>query len=69
MTKVILQNFLAFLNVQERKIQELELFFEKSHSSLRELGISRNTMTKLCHDVIEQEQRAQEALQRKEAGL
>jgi hypothetical protein len=59
---------MAFLNVQERKIQELELFFEKSHSSVKELRISRGTLTKLCHDLIEQYQ-AQKLSQKKDAGL
>jgi hypothetical protein len=39
MTKDILQNFLAFLNVQERNLQDLDTFFEKSHNSLAELRI------------------------------
>jgi hypothetical protein len=63
MTDVILQNFLAFLNAQKRNLEDLETFYEKNRISLGELGVSRDTMAKLCHDVIEQ--KSQEALQKK----
>jgi hypothetical protein len=61
MTKDILQNFLVFLNNQKRNVEDLETFFEKSYGSLRELQSVNRTLTKLCHDMIEQ----QEALQKK----
>jgi hypothetical protein len=61
MTIDILQNFLVFLNNQKRNSEDLETFFEKSYGSLAELRSVNRTLTKLCHDLIEQEQ----ALQKK----
>jgi hypothetical protein len=54
MTSDIIQNFLAFLNVQETNLRDLETFFEKTHISLRELRISKDTLTTLCHNVAAQ---------------
>jgi hypothetical protein len=56
MTIDILQNFLVFLNNQKRNGEDLETFFEKSYGSLGESQSVNRTLTKLCHDLIEQEQ-------------